>query len=45
MAEVMRHAHGLPAADLIAQLHDDARAFAAGVPQQDDLTAVVIKKT
>lgn len=38
-------AKDLPAQELIARLYSEARAFARGIPQQDDLTAVVIKRT
>lgn len=40
---VLRHAE-LPAAAIIERVHNDLLNFAAGTKQQDDLTAVVIKK-
>lgn len=36
--------HELPAARLIQTIYDSVRQFARGTPQQDDLTAVVIKR-
>jgi serine phosphatase RsbU (regulator of sigma subunit) len=38
-----RHAH-LPSTDLIQAVANEAAAFAAGTPQQDDLTMVVIRR-
>ncbi|UCD74789.1 MAG: PP2C family protein-serine/threonine phosphatase [Phycisphaerales bacterium] len=35
----------LPASTLIGQLHDSVRAFVGTAVQQDDLTAVVVKRT
>jgi phosphoserine phosphatase RsbU/P len=40
---VLRHAE-LPAAAIIERVHRDLLSFAAGARQQDDLTAVAIKK-
>lgn len=40
---IKRHAH-LPAGSLVEALAADAAAFAGGVPQQDDLTVVIIKR-
>lgn len=34
----------LPVAEIISRIYDDVRAYGEGVPQRDDLTAVVIKK-
>lgn len=45
LADAVRVARNLPAAQIIAGIYTAAAAFAAGVPQQDDLTAVVIKRT
>src|SRR5207248_11186668 len=42
--ELLRRHHEQPAAELIQTVHREARAFASGVPQGDDLTAVVIKR-
>jgi serine phosphatase RsbU (regulator of sigma subunit) len=41
---VLRYAPG-EAKDVVAGLHDDVRAFAAGAPQADDLTVTVIRRT
>ena len=41
---VLRYASG-EAKDMVAGLHDDVRAFAAGTPQADDLTVTVIRRT
>jgi phosphoserine phosphatase len=41
---VIQQHHHLPAADLIAKLYQDCLDFAAGAPQKDDLTAVVVKR-
>lgn len=40
---VFRHTE-LPTAAIIERVHNDLLRFAAGTRQQDDLTAVVIKK-
>jgi phosphoserine phosphatase len=42
--ELVRAHHALSAAELIQEIHRAVAAFAGGMPQQDDLTAVVIKK-
>lgn len=42
--QAIRAAKDLPAQELIAHLYAQARAFAQGINQQDDLTAVVIKR-
>ena len=42
--EVVRRHYRLPAAELIQQIHRACQEFARGTPQQDDLTAVVIKR-
>jgi sigma-B regulation protein RsbU (phosphoserine phosphatase) len=33
-----------PAAEIIARLEEDVRAFVAGTPQRDDMTAVAIRR-
>jgi len=42
-ALVRRH-HARPAAEMIRILHDAVVEFAAGCPQDDDLTAVIVKR-
>jgi serine phosphatase RsbU (regulator of sigma subunit) len=44
-AEVVRASCNLSPEEIIAQLYKAVEDFAAGTPQQDDLTAVVIKRT
>jgi phosphoserine phosphatase len=44
LQRVLGECHHLPPADFIRQLHRAVLDFSGGVPQQDDLTAVVIKK-
>src|SRR5262245_12648434 len=44
MAALLRQYHALPAAELIARIHRAVADFARGAPQQDDLTAVVIRR-
>jgi len=41
---ILNHAK-LPAADLIARLREDVERFCKGTPQEDDLTAVVIRRS
>jgi serine phosphatase RsbU (regulator of sigma subunit) len=41
---VIRAGRDLPAADLIASLYRSVLDFAAGTAQEDDLTAVVVKR-
>ena len=41
---LLREVHHLPAGEVIACLYRAVLEFGRGVPQQDDLTAVVIKK-
>jgi serine phosphatase RsbU (regulator of sigma subunit) len=41
---IRRNSH-LPPEEIIAQLYDAVVTFSQGTPQQDDLTAVVIKRT
>ncbi len=41
---LLRKHHALPAAALIEEIYREVRRFARGTPQQDDLTAVVIKR-
>src|SRR5262249_31551517 len=43
--ELIRKHHGLSASGLIEEVYREVRRFARGTPQQDDLTAVVIKRT
>lgn len=45
LADVIRASCRLPAGQIIARIHEAVIAFAAGTEQQDDLTAVVIKRT
>ncbi|MFT3685861.1 MAG: PP2C family protein-serine/threonine phosphatase [Phycisphaerales bacterium] len=42
-ASLRAHAHK-PASEIVTALADDATRFAAGEPQQDDLTVVIVKK-
>ena len=42
--DLLRRDRALPGERMIANLHDAVRAFTAGRPQQDDLTAVVIRR-
>jgi len=44
ICEIVLGHSGLPAAAIIEHVHKDLLGFAAGTKQQDDLTAVVIKK-
>ncbi len=44
MTDVLRKARDLPAAEMIEVLHAAVCEFAAGEPQADDLTAVVIRR-
>jgi len=44
LSECIRRSHQLPAADLIQKLYAEVLAFAADEPQQDDLTAVVVRR-
>lgn len=44
VCECIRRDHALAPAEIIRNLHHDVLAFAAGAPQVDDLTAVVVKK-
>lgn len=41
--EIIRSQRNRPAAEIVAELHRAVRVFAAGTPQEDDVTAVVIK--
>lgn len=45
LCECIRRSHPLSSANLIQKLYTEVLAFAAGEPQQDDLTAVVVKRT
>lgn len=45
MKAVIRGAMSLPSAEIIRAAHAAAQSFAAGAPQQDDLTAVIVKRT
>ena len=42
---IIRSSCHLPPEEIIAELYTRVLDFAGGTPQQDDLTAVVIKKT
>lgn len=44
ICEIVLHHAGLSAAEIIECVYRDLLSFAKGTPQQDDLTAVVIKK-
>jgi serine phosphatase RsbU (regulator of sigma subunit) len=44
LGESIRRHHSLPADALIRRLHEEVLEFSRGVPQSDDLTAVVIKR-
>jgi len=41
---ILREHHGLDAAGLLARLERAVEAFARGAPQQDDMTAVIVKR-
>ncbi|MCC6380553.1 MAG: SpoIIE family protein phosphatase [Burkholderiales bacterium] len=41
---LIREHHELPAAELLAELEAALRAFANGAPQEDDMTAVLVKR-
>lgn len=41
---LLREHHGEPAADLLARLERAVQAFAKGAPQEDDMTAVLVKR-
>ena len=43
--DVIRKMNHLPAAEIISWLHAVVLGFAEGTAQQDDLTAVIIKRT
>lgn len=45
LADVLKSSADLPANQIIARLYEAVSAFAAGTPQQDDLTAVIIRRT
>ena len=45
LCEVMRTSVSLPAREIVQQLHDAVRIFSDGQPQNDDLTAVVCRRT
>jgi phosphoserine phosphatase len=44
MLDLLRRDRALPSDRMIANLHDAVDAFTAGRPQQDDLTAIVIRR-
>jgi len=44
LEEAVRFAKGLGAADVITSLYNKVLDFAAGTPQNDDLTAIVLKR-
>lgn len=41
---IVREHHGERAADLLARLEREVRAYARGAPQEDDMTAVLVKR-
>lgn len=43
--DVMRTSVSLPAREIVQRLHDAVRIFSEGQPQNDDLTAVVCRRT
>jgi PAS domain S-box-containing protein len=43
--QVMRTSASLPAEEIVQRLHDAVRIFSGGQPQNDDLTAVVCRRT
>lgn len=44
LAEMIRRHCKLPCSELIQAIYEDVRAFGAGSPQLDDLTAVLVKR-
>jgi phosphoserine phosphatase len=44
LKEAIRKARDLDAAEVISSLHETVKQFTGGVAQQDDLTAVVLKR-
>ena len=44
LSECIRRHHALAPAEIIHTIHHEVLAFAGGDPQNDDLTAVVVKK-
>ncbi len=44
ISEIVRDHRDRPAAEIIRRIHDATLEFAGGHPQEDDLTAVIIKK-
>lgn len=45
LKQVLMDAHARPAREIISRFHEAVRDFAGGSPQDDDLTAVVLKRT
>jgi len=45
LIEFAKASHGLPALDSVRQILAGAEAFAAGAPQHDDMTLVVLRVT
>ena len=45
LIDVIRTHRDAPAAEIIRQLHEAVASFSEGAAQQDDLTAVVVKRT
>jgi serine phosphatase RsbU (regulator of sigma subunit) len=45
LKEIIRAASHLPPGEIISRMHSAVLEFAQGTPQQDDLTAVVVKRT
>jgi sigma-B regulation protein RsbU (phosphoserine phosphatase) len=44
LIEVLRHTHHLPPEQIVHRILDAVNSFSAGVPQNDDITMVVIKR-
>ncbi|MFO0973239.1 MAG: GAF domain-containing SpoIIE family protein phosphatase [Phycisphaerae bacterium] len=44
VAELVRTHRSRPAAEILQQIRDDLERFAAGTPQKDDLTGVIVKR-
>jgi serine phosphatase RsbU (regulator of sigma subunit) len=44
LSDTIRGARDLPPAEIIAALHESVTRFAGGTPQNDDLTAVIVKR-
>jgi sigma-B regulation protein RsbU (phosphoserine phosphatase) len=44
VCELVKSCRELPCAEIIQRLYREVLTFAAGTPQQDDLTAILIKR-